>query len=250
MKYKVRIDAFEGPLDLLLHLIKENEMEIVDISIAEITDQYIEYIEQMQEFDLDIASEFIVMAAKLLEMKSKTLLPNPKFETEEYESVGEDPRDELVEKLLEYKKYKSAAKYLDRRYDIDRQVHFKRQEDLDEFTKEVPIQELNKDLEVDLLTKAMKNLLKNLGKEDAHRKDYFKRVPKDLYTVDDQIIAIEKRLKKEFKFSFATFLGVDYTKEKIIVTFMALLELLKLNRITVVQDYLFDDIIIESKLEV
>ena len=114
MAYQIRLEGFEGPFDLLFHLIEKNEVDIYDIPIAKITEQYIEYIEAMQMFDLDVASEFLVMAANLLSIKARMLLPKPPPEEQDPDTDAEDydPRDELVEKLLEYKKYKLAAGYL------------------------------------------------------------------------------------------------------------------------------------------
>src|SRR6056297_3735697 len=108
MSYEVKIDAFEGPIDLLLHLLDENEVEIYDIQIAEITEQYLDYIAQMKELDLDVASEFLVMAARLMEIKAQTLLPS-KEPVEEEEETKTDPRQQLVDRLVEYKKFKDLA---------------------------------------------------------------------------------------------------------------------------------------------
>lgn len=246
-KCTFRINKFEGPLDLLLHLININEVEITDIPIFEITRQYIEYIEDLEELDLDLASEFILMASELLEIKSKLLLPDPKFDTEEYNESGHDPREDLVKKLLEYKKYKNAANLFDKRYNDYGRMYFKEQEDLSDFVKKVPIDELNKDLEKDLLVSAIKRVLKNIDRQDKNREDYFDKVKRDAYTVEAKIDFIEEKLLLLSSFEFSTLFNEKTNKNEVIVTFMALLELLKMNRITVVQEYMFDEIVIESR---
>lgn len=247
MTYEIKIEDFEGPLDLLLHLINENELDIYDIPIAKITVQYIDYLNQMKSLNLEITSEFILMASELLEIKSKMLLPNPIYETEEYMAVEEDPRDELVNKLLEYKKYKNAASIFEDRYSSYGKIYYKEQEDLSQFTKEVPVEELNKDLEEDLLLKAVKRVLNSIDKFDTHREDYFENVKRDLYTVEDKLLYIENIIKEQFKINFLDLINEISSKQEIIVTFLALLELLKINKIRVVQNALFDDIIIEEK---
>jgi segregation and condensation protein A len=129
MSINIKLDVFEGPLDLLLHLIKKAEVDIYNIPIAEITEQYLEYLKAMEELDLEIASEFIVMAATLLEIKSKMLLPKPKINEEE--AADQDPRIELVEKLVEYKKFKEFANFL-REITQDYELYFKEPEVIDD----------------------------------------------------------------------------------------------------------------------
>lgn len=247
MKCTFKINTFEGPLDLLLHLININEVEITEIPIFEITKQYMEYIESFNDLDLDLASEFILMASELLEIKSKMLLPDPKYDTEEFNEAIDDPREDLVNKLLEYKKFKNAANILDERFNDFGRIHFKEQEDLTPFIKKVPLEELNKDLEKDLLVNAMKRILSKIDRTDEGRENYFEKVKRDAFTVENKIIMIQQRLKEELKFEFSSLFSNQVSKNEVIVTFMALLELLKLNEITVVQEYMFDDIIIEGR---
>lgn len=247
MGYEFKLDKFEGPLDLLLHLISKNKVEITEISISDITEQYIEYIEKSEVMNLDTASEFIMMAAELLEIKSSMLLPDPRYDNKEFNDPKSDPRETLVNKLLEYKKFKNAANLLDDRYSDFGRIFFKEQEDLTPFINEIPNEELNKDLEKELLVGAIKKLLNNIDKTDKGREKYFDKVKRDAFSVEDKIILIEQRLKKEYKFDFTSLFGEKLIKSEVIVTFMALLELLKLNTITVVQNYMFDNIIIESR---
>ena len=247
MDYNYKINEFEGPLDLLLSLISKHEVDIVDIPIFEITKQYIDYISNFKEFDFEIASEFIIMASELLEIKSKMLLPNPLYDNEDFNDIKDDPRDELVNKLLEYKMYKNAANLLDERHNDFGRTYFKSQEDLTPFIKDTPLEELNKDLEKDLLVNAIKRVLINIDRTDNKRENYFEKVKRDPFTVEEKIKLIEKKLKSEKQFSFTSLFSDEIRKSEVIVTFMALLEMLKLNLITVVQQYLFDDIIIEGR---
>ncbi|HEX3033288.1 MAG TPA: segregation/condensation protein A, partial [Bacillota bacterium] len=128
MAYQIRLEAFEGPFDLLFHLIEKNEVDIYNIPIADITEQYLDYIAQMQKLDIDIASEFLVMAATLLSIKSRMLLPKPPKETDEGEG-GVDPRDELVERLLEYRKFKEVAEFLKEREAVQGKVFTRNNEE-------------------------------------------------------------------------------------------------------------------------
>jgi segregation and condensation protein A len=247
MDYNYKLNEFEGPLDLLLSLISKHEVEITEIPIFEITKQYIDYISKLEKFDIEVASEFIIMASELLEIKSKMLLPNLLFDNDEFNEITSDPRDELVNKLLEYKMFKNAANLLEERYNDFGRIYFKKQEDLTPFIKSIPLEEINRDLEKDLLVNAMKRILSNIDRTDNKRENYFEKVKRDAFTVEDKIVLIKGKLKIEKKFNFNSLFIGRIRKAEIIVTFMALLELLKLNIITVVQQYLFDDIIIESR---
>jgi len=247
MNYTYKLNEFEGPLDLLLTLIAKHEVEVTEIPIFEITEQYLDYISKMDEVDIEISSEFILMASELLEIKSKMLLPNPEFEGEEFIDVTNDPLKSLVSRLLEYKMYKNAAGLLEERYSDFGRIYFKTQEDLTPFIKEVPIEELNKNLEKNLIVNAIRRVLKNIDKTDSKRENYFETVKREAFTVEDKILYIEEMLQKKIKLTFSSLFNDEIIKNEIIVTFMALLELLKLNVITVVQEYHFDDIIIERR---
>ena len=249
MNYTYKLNEFEGPLDLLLALIAKHEVEITEIPILEITEQYLDYISKMDEVDIEISSEFILMASELLEIKSKMLLPDPIFEGDEFKDASNNPMESLVSKLLEYKMYKNAAGLLEERYNDFGRIYFKTQEDLTPFIKKVPIEELNKNLEKDLIVNAIKRVLKNIDKTDRKRENYFETVKREVFTVEDKIAYIEEKLQKEARINFASLFSERIVKNEVIVTFMALLELLKLNIITVVQEYHFDDIIIERRGE-
>ncbi|WP_110927555.1 segregation/condensation protein A [Bacillus massiliglaciei] len=246
MSYKIKIDAFEGPMDLLLHLINRLEIDIYDIPMADITEQYLGYIHTMQHLELDVASEYLVMAATLLAIKSKMLLPkheDEQLQNDEGEYMEEDPRDELVEKLLEYKKYKQAAiefKTLEEERSL---IFTKPPSDLSEFSRENETE--RKDLDVSLydMLSALQKLLKR------------QKLQKPLHTkVTRQEISIEKRMdeilsdlrtlkgKKSFFELFS-----EPVKEHIVVTFLAVLELMKLNEVIVDQNGNFSDIYIGAK---
>lgn len=244
MSINIKIDAFEGPLDLLLHLIKKSEVDIYDIPIAEITDQYIEYLKEMEELDLNIASEFLVMAATLLEIKSQMLLPRKKNIDDE-EASDIDPRQELVEKLIEYKKYKEFAEQL-KSIDGNNYIFFKAPEVIDDIEND---EVLFKNITLENLMYSFKKIV------DTYENKFNKRgaIPKDIdydeYKIEDKMDDIQRALVKNKKLKFNQFFLYAKDKLEIIVIFLAMLELIKLKAIRVVQYDNFGDIIIEGQEE-
>ncbi|MEH7545678.1 MULTISPECIES: segregation/condensation protein A [Bacillaceae] len=248
MPYKVKIDAFEGPLDLLLHLINRLEIDIYDIPVAEITEQYLLYIQTMSELQLDVASEFLVMAATLLAIKSKMLLPKHEEVIDEVDqeiSYDDDPRDELVERLIEYRKYKEAAHDLKTLEEERGLMYTKPPSDLSDFTKGINPErtELNVSL-YDMLA-AFQKLLRR------------KKLQRPMATkIARQEISIEKRMneimdelhqlqgRKNFNDLFP-----NPRKDHIVVTFLAILELIKRKAIDVDQKENFGDIFVEAVKE-
>lgn len=220
--YNIALPIFEGPLDLLLHLIKQNKIDIYDIPIALITKQYLEYLEVMKELDLEIASEFLVMAATLIYIKSSMLLPKPEQPQEE------DPRAELVEQLVEYQRFKEASKVLKERYQIW-SLAFPRQTSKE---KEFSLQEVNI---FDLFT-AIKRIL-DKPEPKIH-------IPKETVRVEDKIDSILNLLKEKKSLTFDELFLPESTKIEIIVTFLALLELLRLKTVKAFQEKPFHKIII------
>ncbi len=219
---------FDGPLDLLLYLIKSNKMNIYDIPIAEITSQYISYVEKMKELDLNFAGEFIIMASELLLIKSRMLLPIEKNE----DGDAVDPRTELVEKLLEYQKYKELTEFLKDREDIGRFSYVKPREKIKGITLD------NDDIEVsceDLLL-ALSDIFNRIERMNPPKKSSFSGiVAREPVRVDDRMRTVGEYLIKcggsaEFK---SLFIQTCNTKPQIVATFVAVLELLKLNKITV-----------------
>ncbi len=237
MSYQITIDSFQGPLDLLLHLIEKNKLNIYDIPISQITDQYMDYIKEWKELNLDVASEFLVMASSLLELKSRELLPKNK-EVEDQEELG-DPRQELIEKLIEYKKYKNISLYFKSQESIEKKVLYKDPEYFPEF------EEINKriDIELDLLCIAFKNILL---KQDLLRKesDLFHEIKADTYTVQEKMKELLEQFTKFKSIKFSRLFTYCNSKNELITTFLALLELAKLKSIRIIQNNLFDDFII------
>ncbi len=237
MPIQIRLEGFEGPMDLLLHLIEKAEVDIYDIPIAEITDQYIHAINEMKELNMDVASEFILMAATLLEIKSKMLLPVHKKKNQEEEV--EDPREELVRKLIEYKRYKMASEDLKERYDVFEKVFFKEAESHDEFIKPEPLH----DMDISVLMEGMDRVLERMTKRKRSKK--VREISRDKATVEDQLRFLEGYMLRHRSCYFDDLFEECGDKYEIIVTFMAMLEMMKRKLILVIQEKNFDRIRIE-----
>lgn len=236
MEYEVKIDAFEGPLDLLLHLIKESKVDIWDIKIVDITEQYLNYIKSMEKLNLNIASEYLVMASELMEMKSKLLLPRTQLEEEE----EEDPREKLIQKLIEYQKYKEMTKNF-KELETDRHEFFtKAPENLKEYAPEGTI--VNSDLSLDDLMKAFSKFLER----KEHEKPLATTVTKKEITVEERRNSIRNILKSKKKVDFFELFDV-VTKEYIVVTFLAVLEMARKQELIIYQENNFDNIICEVR---
>lgn len=234
--YTVRLDQFEGPLDLLLYLIQRDEVDVYDIPIAHITKQYLLSIEELDQFDLDNAGEFLVMASTLMRIKARMLLPVQR-PGEEDDEEG-DPRDELVRRLLEYKKYKEAAQALSGRSQ-ERAEYFGRGTDygfLDQAEEEAP--ELSLSL-FDLL-RAVNNVLEEMRSEGTHH------VYTEMYTVDGQEEQILHRIDHEERFRFDELFAGMRVKMEVVVTFIALLDLLKTRRVRAYQSDAYNEIWLEA----
>jgi segregation and condensation protein A len=227
--FPVKLEVFEGPLDLLLFLLRKNEIDIYDIPIALITRQYLEYIELMKELDLDLASEFILMAATLIRIKVKMLLPRDEIEEEE------DPREELVSALLEYKKYKEAALSL-RRKEEEEQVFFPRS-DFSFVDKDENLEPLKEADLFDLLV-AFKKVLDNQPRESFHSIEFQK------VDLEQRIQYILDYLTDKEKVSFEELFQDNPVRLVLVVTFMAILELIRLHEIRVMQRKHFSRIFI------
>jgi segregation and condensation protein A len=231
--YQIVLPIFEGPMDLLLHLIRENKVDIYDIPIAEVTDQYLQYLYLMEAMDLDIAGEFLVMAATLLEIKSRMLLPPDPIAEDDEESV--DPRTELVERLIEYQRYKEAAE-LFREHETERQKVFKGA------SRDIEIDYtpyLLKDVQPEDLIKALQRLLAEVGEGEE-----------EVTTIIRKRISVRMKMSEIWRRVTNSGQGVlfdelfDDPKDRadIVITFLAILELLKLQRIAVKQNKTFDRI--------
>ena len=243
MSIPVKLEAFEGPLDLLLHLIDKNKVNIYDIPIVVITEQYLDYIKQMQTKNLEIMSEFLVMAATLVNIKSKMLLPAP--ETEEEESV--DPRQELVERLLEYKMYKYISEELkDKQMDASRAL-FKTPSiprEIADYREDVNVEELLSDLTLARLHDIFKSIVKKQVDKIDPIRSKFGKIEKEDVNLAAKFAQVQEYGLKYRKFSFRNLLEAQMSKMEVIVTFLSILELIKIGRIQIEQECLFEDIII------
>ncbi len=225
--YKVKLDSFEGPLDLLIHLIRKNEVNVYDIPIALITEQYLGFITLMQELNLDVAGEFLVMAATLIHIKSRTLLPRPDPSQDDM-GLDEDPREALVRRLLEHQKYKAAAELLHDRETV-RSAQFMRP---DASVAEAAGDEYEPELEIDLfsLLAAFKGVL-----ERANRRPYMVLPPEQI-SIEGRIHQLLDRLSETEACGFEDlFADGDGSRPFMIVTFLALLEMIRLKLIRVFQ---------------
>lgn len=234
-------------MDLLLHLLDKNKVSIYDIPIVEITNQYMEYIKQMKRQDLNIMSEFLVMAATLIDIKSRMLLPADKTEDGE----EEDPRAELVQQLLEYKMYKCMSFELrDRQVDALK-VMFKIPTippEVAEFEEPVDMQELMSDLTLSKLNNIFQSVMRKQENKIDKVRANFGKIEKEEVSLSDRMFYLEEYARSHKRFSFRNLLESQHTKMEIIVSFLAILELMKTGKILIIQEALFDDIQIESKM--
>ena len=235
MNIEFRINEFEGPLDLLLHLIKESKMDIMNIEIESITKQYMDYLEEQEKMNLEIASEYLVLASELLEIKSKMLLPSYKDENEEDE---EDPREELINRLLEYQAYKEITKVLQEKESLRREIYTKSPENIKNYIDEV--KEINIDVSLDDLVEAFKRYLQR--KQD--NKPLKTKVTVNEISVSSRRHDIKRLLKTKKKVSFFELFPV-ISKEYVVATFLAILEMAKSQELRITQNDTFDDIICE-----
>lgn len=244
MAIPVKLNVFEGPLDLLLHLIDKNKIDIYDIPIVEITDQYMEYIHAMEKEDLGVMSEFMVMAATLIDIKCRMLLPKEVNE----EGEEEDPRAELVQKLLEYKMYKFMSYELKDRLDEAAGVYFKNETIPDEvkaYREPVDPQELLRGLTLEKLNHIYKSIVrKQVDKLDPIRSK-FGTIEKEEVSLSDKMLEMREYAMQHKQFSFRKLMEGQKSRIQLIVTFLSILELMKMGHIQVQQEHLFDDILVD-----
>ena len=240
MDYRIKIDEFEGPLDLLLHLIKEANIDIKDIEINEITKQYLDYINKMEELNINVAASYLVMAAELMEIKSKSLLPISEEETSEDEEIIS--KENLINKLIEYEKYKNMIGTF-KDMESDRQnIYVKAPERISNYVDNVIVNE--DDTSVDDLVEAFKKFLERVDKE----KPITTKITNKEYSVKERKKNIRNILKEKKKVLF-TELFSEKNTSFIVVTFLSILEMTKEKEITIRQDNNFNDIIIELKVK-
>ena len=233
MSTRVQLEIFEGPLDLLLHLIKKNEVSITDIPIASITEQYLATLELMETLSLDVAGEFLVMAATLIHIKSRMLLPAGADEAEEDE--GNDPRDELVRRLLDYQRFKDAADQLEQREMLSRDVFVR---------SATPVEEAAgptfRELSVFELLNALRRVIDRLPK------DVFHHVELEKVTVREKMTLLLDKLRAQGRVLFEELFNEAKTRMDVVVTFLAMLELVKVRAVRIFQEELTGPIIIEA----
>ncbi len=241
MAIQVKLQSFEGPLDLLLHLIDKNKVDIYDIPISMITEQYMKYIEEMEKNDLNIMSEFLVMAATLLDIKCRMLLPKEEKEEEE-----EDPREELVARLLEYKMFKYISLELkDRQVDAEKSL-FKLPSipEEEEYKEPIDYKKLIGNINLAKLNTIFQSLIRRQKEKIDPIRSQFGKVERDEVNMEEKIRFVENYGKTHGTFSFRTLFKEQERKIEIVVTFLALLELMKTGVIRIEQKQLFDDILI------
>lgn len=241
MGINVKLQVFEGPLDLLLHLIDKNKVNIYDIPIAMITEQYMEYVDQMDKEDLNVVSEFLVMAATLLDIKSRMLLPREVNE----EGEEEDPRAELVEKLLEYKLFKYMSFEL-RDKQIDAEKAFYKMptvpKEVEAYKPPVNLEELVGDMTLAKLNAIFQDVMKRQEEKIDPVRSKFGKIEKEEVSMSEKLVQVRSFLKKNKRFSFRQMLTESHSKVATIVTFLVVLELIKTGFVTVEQDGTCTDI--------
>lgn len=245
MSLPVKIENFEGPLDLLLHLIDVNKFNIFDIPITEITEQYLEYVRNLKNSDLNVMSEFLVMAATLLEIKAKMLLPAEV--NEEGEEI--DPREELVQKLLEYKMYKYMSYELKDRMQDAAKAMYKEPtipEEVESYIEPVDLEKLLGDLTLQKLNNIFQSVMKRQNDKIDPVRSRFGKIEKEEVSLEEKLDFVECYAKEHGTFSFRNLLEGQKSKMQVVVTFLAILELMKTGKIRISQEGTFADIIIMS----
>lgn len=243
---KIKINNFEGPFDLLLHLIKKNQMSIYNVKIYEITTQYLNYLNEMKEMDLEITSEFIVVAATLIEIKSKHLLPKQKKEEEEDE---EDSEKNLLEKLILYKKIKNVSVFFKERYVSSGEVYSKKPEVIEEKKDAHNNEDIIKNLNLLQLYAIFNNLIEIYNNKQNRANVIQKRIFVDKYKIEDKLDFIMDKITNEHINNFKELVEKCECKMECIVTFLALLEMIKQRMVKVYQSENFANILIERRME-
>ena len=246
MGIPVKLPVFEGPLDLLLHLIDKNKIDIYDIPIVEITNQYMEYIEAMEKADLKIMSEYLVMAATLLDINCRMLLPKE----EDGEGEEEDPRQELVEQLLEYKMYKYMSYELRDRLLVSARALYKPStipKEVAEYEEPVDLEVLVGDLTLSKLHTIFQSLMRRQTEKIDPIRSKFGKIEQEEVSLDEKMDAIRAYADENHTFRFSALLQGQKGKFQMVVTFLAILELMKTGELLVRQEHLFDDMLITSQ---
>ena len=239
----IKIADFEGPFDLLLHLIKKHEMDIYNIEIYEITSQYLEYLNKMKSMDLEVTSEFIVIAATLIEIKSKKLLPKVKI----VEDVEEDIEKKLMYRLIEYKKIKNASLFFREKYIDSGELYTKKPEIIEEKKENTKSEDIFKNITLIELYNIYNNLIENYSLKQNKETIIEKKIFLDKYKVEDKMEELFKDLSDNKVIKFQDIIKKNESKIESIVTFLALLELIKLKMVQAFQDNNFGEILIKRR---
>lgn len=236
-KYAIKLDNFEGPLDLLCHLIDKNKMDIYDVKISDIADQYIQYINELESYNLEITSEFLIMASTLLYLKSKSLLPKTT------EDEAELTEEELLERIIEYKKYKEISKKFKEMYEIYSKRFYKLPEKV-----ELPKQKLEAEYNKEIIANYYKSLVeKNRNKINKNKENIEKIAVIENVTVASKVKDIYRELIKKPRFIFNKLFTLSKcNKQEVVTAFSGLLELSRRSKVTATQEKLFGDIIVEK----
>lgn len=248
MGLSVKLEVFEGPLDLLLHLIDKNKVDIYDIPIVEITNQYMDYIHAMETEDLNVMSEFLLMASTLLDIKCKMLLPKEVNE----EGEEEDPRQELVEQLLQYKMYKYMSYELRDRQVEGERLMFKEAtipKEIAEYAEPVDLDKLLDGITLAKLNAVFQDILKRQDEKIDPIRSKFGKIEKEEVSLSEKMNDLEEYARTHRSFSFRDLLKRQCSKTQVIVTFLAVLEMMKTGIIHIVQEHTFSEIMITSLLE-
>lgn len=233
-KYRINIKTYEGPMDLLLDLIKQNEIDIYDIPIAKITEQFLDYLKTIEKLNLEVTSDFILMAATLIEIKSKMLLPKQVYEDEENEDDIADPRAELVQKLLEYEKFKKISNDLKESLDYESKAFYKLQEDFSSIDEK----DFLKNLNLNNLLKTFNNIMeKHINKFEVSE------IIQESFSTEEAIKILKNMLEENKKISFLDLIKKS-NKAEIITYFLSILEAMKMGILYAKQNKDFDDIIL------
>ena len=237
-KYEIKIDNFEGPLDLLCHLIEKNKLDIFEVKISDITDQYLDYINEMEQMNLEVTSEFVVMASTLLYLKSKTLLPK---ESEDEEELTEE---QLLQRIIEYKKYKEISKKLKEMYEVYSKRVFKLPDEI-----QLPKQQLEKDYDKSIIPEIYENIVnKNKVRINKNAQNIQKIAITDTYTVGSKVKDMYRELIRHKKFVFNKMFSVKkHNKNEVVTAFTGLLEMSRRNKVLTEQEELFGDITVVKK---
>lgn len=247
MGIPVKLEVFEGPLDLLLHLIDKSKIDIYDIPIVTITNQYLEYIKAMESKDLNVMSEFLLMAATLLDIKCRMLLPKEVNE----EGEEQDPREELVRQLLEYKMYKHMAYELRDREGVGSKILYKEvtlPEEVLEYKAPIDLDSILDGVTVDRLNSVFQEVVRRIHDTVDPIRSTFGTIEKEEVTLDDKMGFVHTFASENKKFSFRKLLETQKSKMHLVVTFLAILEMMKTGEIEVLQENTFDDILITSNI--